>query len=314
MNKLESIRQAYETGNCSKQDYIEQIHERHAQLFDYSGFIADTDVESIRILPEGIAVRSRSQQIELFLDPVDQHLVPYTLMNFHAYEEAETEFLKSVTEPDWTILDIGANCGWYALALARKFPRIEIHAFEPIPNTNRILSRNIDLNGFKNIHTHLLGLSDQEATLEFLYTPGCSGATSLTLAGQPTGPGKPLQSISCTTSTIDIFCRSRNLAPKLIKCDVEGAELMVMRGGEGTIAANKPIILIELLRKWALKFSYHPNDVFSLLGRHGYKAFTLSPDALTPCAEVDESTRETNFVFLHEEQHQHIIAAWKTRN
>lgn len=128
MNMLNSIRTAYEAGDTAKQDYIEAIHARHASLFDYPEFIAGTDVESLRILPEGIFVRSRSQQIELFLDPQDQHLVPCTLMNFRAYETIETEFLKAITQENGVILDIGANCGWYALALARHCPS---HRFTP---------------------------------------------------------------------------------------------------------------------------------------------------------------------------------------
>lgn len=306
MNALTDIRQSYETGKLRKQDYIEAIHTRHSSLFDYPDFMANTDVEALHILPEGIYVRSRSQQIELLMDPRDQHLVPYTLMNFRAYESAETEFLKSITQPDWTILDIGANCGWYALTLARQYPTAQIHAFEPIPGTHDLLLRNIRRNGFTNIHAHRQGFSDHEGPLEFLYTPNCSGATSLIHAGQPAAQ-EALQKISCPSSTLDLFCSRNSLAPQLIKCDVEGAELMVMQGGEATIATHKPVILIELLRKWAEKFGYHPNDVLTLLGRHGYRAYTLEEGRPVPCPSIHEETPETNFVFLHGEQHHHII-------
>lgn len=306
MNTLISIRQAYETGKLSKQDYIEAIHARHGSLFDYPEFLADTDVESLRLSPEGIYIRSRSQQIELILDPRDQHLVPYTLMNFRAYESEETQFLKSITQAGWTILDIGANCGWYSLILAKQYPTASIHAFEPIPHTYDILSRNIAHNGCINIHAHMLGLSNKEGRLEFLYTPSCSGATSLIHAGQP-APQEALQRITCPTSTLDLFCGKNNLIPQLIKCDVEGAELMVLQGGKETIATHTPILLIELLRKWAKKFGYHPNDVLDLLSRYGYQAYTLSQGRAVSCRAIHEATPETNFVFLHSDRHRHII-------
>lgn len=305
MNTLNNIRTAYEAGDTAKQDYIEAIHARHASLFDYPGFIAGTDVESVRILPEGIFVRSRSQQIELFLDPQDQHLVPCTLMNFRAYETIETEFLKAITQENGVILDIGANCGWYALALAQHCPSARIHAFEPIPHTHGILQRNIRHNGLPNIEAHRLAFSNQEATLEFLYTPNCSGATSQVLAGQP-GSQESLQKVSCPATTLDRFCAQHELAPQIIKCDVEGAELMVIQGGEAMLARDKPVILIELLRKWAKKFDYHPNEVVERLGRLGYQAYTLSNEGLRPCPGIDEETQETNFVFLHEQVHREI--------
>lgn len=312
MNTLTQLRDAHEAGDIRKQDYIEAIHARHASLFEYPAFIADSDVESLRIQSDGIYVRSRSQQIELFLDPRDQHLVPCTLMNFRAYETAETEFLKAVTQESGVILDIGANCGWYALALAKHCPTVPIHAFEPIPHTHEILQRNIRHNGFSNIEAHRLAFSNQEAILEFLYTPNCSGATSQALAGQP-GSQESLEKISCPGTTLDLFCARNGLAPQIIKCDVEGAELMVIQGGEATIATHKPVILIELLRKWASQFGYHPNDVVTLLGKYGYQAHTLGSDGLTRCPSINEQTRETNFIFLHAQQHRHILALASTQ-
>ncbi|MGR6655743.1 FkbM family methyltransferase [Pseudomonas mosselii] len=306
MNTLTQIRAAYEAGETAKQDYIEAIHSRHASLFDYPAFIAGTDVESMRIQPDGIYIRSRSQQIELFLDPQDQHLVPCTLMNFRAYEIIETEFLKAIMQDHGVVLDIGANCGWYALALARHCPSVQVHAFEPIPHTHEILERNIRHNGLPNIEAHRLAFSSQQASLEFLYTPDCSGATSQVLAGQP-GQRERLQKISCPATTLDLYCEQRALIPQIIKCDVEGAELMVMQGGAAMLAQHKPVILIELLRKWARQFGYHPNDVVELLGGHGYQAYTLSDEGLRVCTGIDEGTRETNFVFLHGQQHQGIL-------
>lgn len=312
MNDLVALRAARESGQLGKQDYIEAIHARHAALFDYSDFISGTDVESLRILPEGIFVRSRSQQIELWLDPLDQHLVPFTLMNFRAYETAETEFLKSVIQPHGVVLDIGANCGWYSLALARCCPTAVIHAFEPIPHTHEILERNIRHNGFQNVKAHRLAFLDREEMLEFLYTPRCSGATSLTVAGQP-GSQQSLERISCQGSTLDMFCASNGLIPQIIKCDVEGAEMMVVEGGKQTIATHKPVILIELLRKWAKQFKYHPNDVLELLGSFGYQAYTLAEDGLRACAAIDDDTVETNFIFLHAQQHSHILSEAASR-
>lgn len=306
MNTLIQLRHSYEAGDSRKQDFIEAIHARHAFLFDYPDFLAGTDVEALSIQSDGVFVRSRSQQIEMLLDPKDQHLVPCTLMNFRAYEIAETEFLKAVTGPDSTVLDIGANCGWYSLALARQCPRAQIHAFEPIPSTNKILLRNVRQNGFTNITVHPLAFSNKEKDLEFLYTPNCSGATSLTMAGQPESQER-LERIRCPGTTLDLFCASHRLAPDIIKCDVEGAELMVIQGGEATIAKHKPVILIELMRKWALQFGYHPNDVLTLLAKYGYRAYVIDINGLTLCAGIDEETLATNFVFLHEHQHRDIF-------
>ncbi len=305
MNRLIELRQAHESGKTKKQDYIENIHTLHTHLFNYPDFLNGTDVEALHIQPEGIFVRSRSQQVAFFLDPEDQHLVPYTLMNFRSYEAPETEFLKALIQKDSVVLDIGANCGWYSLALARHCPTARIHAFEPIPHTHGILLRNIQHNGLDNVIAHQLALSNQEAMLEFLHTPRCSGATSLLKTGQP-APLEELEKVTCLSTTLDFFCTHQDLAPDIIKCDVEGAELMVIQGAEKMLSYHKPVILIELLRKWSRQFGYHPNDVVAQLAQHGYRAYTLNASGLKPCPEIDEETVETNFVFLHPQKHNHI--------
>ena len=297
----------YEQDALSKQDYINAIHASHQALFNYPEFLADTDVESLRILADGVYVRSRSQQVELLLDPQDQHLVPFTLMNFRHYEVVETEFLKRAIGPGAVVLDIGANCGWYSLALARHCPSARVHAFEPIPHTHEILVHNIRHNGLANITPHRLAFSAFEGELEFLHTPICSGATSLVVAGQPVSEAR-LQRINCPGTTLEHFCAQHGLAPSVIKCDVEGAELLVFQGGVKILAEHQPVILVELLRKWARQFGYHPNEVLELLSALGYRAYTLDASGLLPCAQIHEETRETNFVFLHPQAHRPLLS------
>ena len=51
--------------------------------------------------------------------------------------------------------------------------------------------------------------------------------------------------------TLDEYCCSNNLSPDFIKCDVEGAELLVFKGAKNTLINNKPIVFSEILRKWS---------------------------------------------------------------
>jgi len=307
MNRLQRLLHRHTIGELDKLAYIEGIHAQHSMLFDYISFMENSDVADIRIQPSGIAVTSRSQQVAMYLDPDDQHLVPYTLLNFGSYETVETEFLKTVAQPGWSVLDIGANCGWYSLVLARKSPEITVHAFEPIPSTCLLLQRNIKLNDLNNVRVHEIGISDKPGTLDFLYTRSCSGATSLKQAGQP----GMTERVRCDVTTIDDFCHARNISPQLLKCDIEGAELLALKGGERTIGDAKPIILLELLRKWSTRFGYHPNDAFALLDGMGYDAYTVGFGVLHACPEVTEDTVETNFIFLHRDAHRGVIDAWR---
>jgi FkbM family methyltransferase len=306
----EELRDAYRNGSLSKLEYIQKMHRQHHVLFEYRKFIVDTDVECISVHPNGIFVRSSLHNIELMLDENDQHTVPLTLINFGHYEVLETNFLKAITKKEWIFFDIGANCGWYSLALAKAHPDAGIYAFEPIQNTYAILCRNITHNKLYNIKPYKLGFLDCEKDLEYIYAPWCSGATSLKLVGQPVSAGRNLESIICATTRLDAFCSVNNVYPNIIKCDVEGAEMMVIMGGIDVISRYKPILLLELLRKWSKVFGYHPQDILDLLFGYGYRSFVFSGGGIIPNSLIDEATQETNFLFLHKELHEEIINSY----
>ena len=89
---------------------------------------------------------------------------------------------------------------------------------------------------------------------------------------------------------------SLELAPSVIKIDVEGNELNVLLGSLETIRRAKPVIVIELLRKWMRTFDTHPQQVVDLLSSYGYECFAIGSE-LRRITFIDEDTEETNFIF-----------------
>lgn len=309
-NRLVLAREKFDAGEIDKFQYAEYINDQHAGLFDYPQFLAGTDVQEIRITAQGVVVSSAAHGIAMLIDVVDLHATPYTLLDFGSYETDETNFLKSVLCDGEIFLDIGANLGWYSLVLGRNCPKSRIYAFEPIPSTVGVLEKNIRLNRLENIETVCMGMFNKEDELNFLFAPDVSGATSLKLTGQSRGRTS-IQNVACRTTTLDVFCASRDIVPSLLKIDVEGAELMVVQGGE-KILESTPIILMELLRKWSREFGYHPNDVFTLLERYGYRAWVFAEDhKLEACPRVTEDTMQTNYVFMHPQKHAEVISQWE---
>ena len=95
---------------------------------------------------------------------------------------------------------------------------------------------------------------------------------------------------------------------------MEGAELLVYKGGLQTINAFKPIVFTEMLRKWSAKFGYHPNDIIALFALQGYECFINNGNhQLSEIKEVTESTANTNFFFLHLEKHASILNKYKNQ-
>jgi len=307
--KLQEIKSKYEDGGLTKHEYIDQMYTIHGKLIDYSSFLADTVVNKIEISGGEIVMSAKSVDgnLDILVGCVanDKRTTTFEMLNFGSYEWEDCESLFEFVENGQTIFDIGANIGWYSLNFANGKEKNKVYSFEPIAATFQNLEKNIARNPFKNITTNNIALSNSIGELEFFFNPDELGASSSqNITGSDT-----IQRVVCAMTTLDKFVEDNQISSlDLIKCDVEGAELLVFQGAVKSIEKYKPIVFTEMLRKWSAKFNYHPNDIISLFTGLGYLCFTAKGKKITQFFEVTEATKETNFFFLHPEKHKGQIA------
>jgi FkbM family methyltransferase len=243
-------------------------------------------------------------------DDQDKGLVPLGILNFGHYEQDELNMSLKLIEKNAMVFDVGANIGWYAINIAKRIPRTDIFAFEPIPKTYGYLKQNLALNHITNVRAEKLGLGEKNHKAVFYYYPEGSGnASAANLTRLP-----QVRKIAVSVRTLDSFAlREKIKRLDFLKCDVEGGELLVFKGGLQTLQRHKPVIFCEMLRKWSAPFGYHPNDIINLLGSMGYMCFTVKGKFLEPFAIMDEKTVETNFFFLHVKRHAKEIKRLKRK-
>lgn len=300
--KIKELKQEYLAGNISKQEFIKNMHDIHIHLFDYAEYLKQTDIASIELSDDKVIMTSRSSGIKMLCDRDDERMTPVETLNFGEYETEEVHFISNYIKKnfhnDFTVLDIGGNIGWYSMNLAKLFPQINIHTFEPIPKTFGYLKANIEMNNIKNVTINNFGLAEKEKDITFYYYKEGSGNASLSnLSG-----AADVEEINTRVYRVDDYVAKNKLKVDFIKCDVEGAEIFVFKGAATTLKKQKPVVLTEMLRKWAERFGYHPNDIIHYFSKMGYDCFTISGKSLKPFQHVDEYTQETNFVFIHQEK------------
>ena len=292
---LLQLRNDFEAGVLGKQDFVKDAYRTHRQLFEYPAYLAGTNLQSIEILEQGVAVRFRDPAIRMWCTPGEERHTALTCLNFRDYERQELGMmlrLAAVCAGNGcrTFMDIGANVGFYSLALAKAMPAASIYAFEPIPSTFGELRRNLDLNELRRVEAFNLGLSDVLGELTFYFDPTVSGATS----SAPLGAGFTTHEVKCAVETLDVFAARHGLNPDLIKCDVEGAELKVFLGARKTLERAKPVVFSEMPRKWSARFGYHPNDIIALFAQLGYRCFTIAGSILRQLDVVTDDTIDTH--------------------
>ena len=147
-------------------------------------------------------------------------------------------------------------------------------------------------------------MSSKKEKLEFYYSPTVTGASS----SQNITENINMTKLELEAETIDNFMITNSISKlDFIKCDVEGAEYFVFQGGLESIRKHIPIIFTEMLRKWAFKFNYHPNDIINLFKSVGYKCYYSCNGKLKAIEFILEDTIPTNFFFLHPHVHADLI-------
>jgi len=208
----------------------------------------------------------KPQNINLLIeirDPIEREI----FFNL-SYEEKQiatlVEFSKK-NEQDY-FLDIGSNCGYYALFIAKTFPNTHVIAFEPIKKTYDKLIKNIHLNNLNNqIQTFNFGLSDKNNLVQMrtLIKKGFaqSGGFTVHEKNRELKTNEILLKADLKIGDEAIKYINKKL---LIKIDVEGHEINVLKGLSRLINNNKIYMQIEI-------FHENKENIFNFLKKNDFK-------------------------------------------
>lgn len=157
-----------------------------------------------------------------------------------AFEPETSELLARLAFPGMVYFDVGANVGCHALPMAKLAgPTGRVYAFEPMTWAYRKFCANLRLNNFSNVFIEKIALGETVGTFH-----GFFRNQWLISSKQPASP-PALEEIQ--VDTIDNFCRRRNIEKvDLIKIDVDGMDLKVLRGGQQTLARSRPQVIVEI--------------------------------------------------------------------
>jgi FkbM family methyltransferase len=161
-----------------------------------------------------------------------------SLDQYGEYSEAESDLFEQVVRPGSVVVEAGAYIGVHTLLLSQRAgDQGWVYAFEPQRTIYEMLCANLALNGRKNVRCRCEALGD--AAGELWVPPMNYDAEAnfggLGLGGYQSGERVPV-------ATIDSLALPRC---DLLKVDVEGMELPVLRGAEGTIQKFRPILYVE---------------------------------------------------------------------
>ncbi|MEW5856274.1 MAG: FkbM family methyltransferase [Cyanobacteriota bacterium] len=192
-----------------------------------------------------------------------------TVLYCGLYDYDEMNFLLRYLRPEDSFLDIGANIGVYTLLAASKIQSGSIHSFEALPKNYERLQENIKLNSLEQVKTHAIAVSNQ------------TGSVALNLAE---GDSMPFITHSATDSTLTVPTDTldNQLQPysvsnlTLAKMDIEGAELLALKGAVSLLKQQRPYVWILEINDSVNHFGYRKEDVVDFLHSFGYSLYRYS--------------------------------------
>jgi FkbM family methyltransferase len=191
------------------------------------------------------------------------------------YETDLQSAIRKHVQPGWIAYDVGANIGYISLLFARSVGDLGVvFAFEALPSNLDRLWANITLNGLSDRVRVVPGaVVDISNPVTFLIGP--SGAM-----GKVSGSGgrseNSSHSIEVSGISLDDFVyRDGNPKPQVIKMDIEGGEVLALRGMTRLLTNARPLLFLELHGPEAAQVAWRE------LTEAGYRVCEMTPD-LTP--------------------------------
>jgi FkbM family methyltransferase len=193
-------------------------------------------------------------------------------------------FVKRFLQPDMVVFDLGANFGQYTLLAARCVGEHgRVHSFEPSHRIFGELQFNVELNGLSERCTlNRLAVSDAAGVARLSrYEEGAEVYGSL--GSHRRSEATVIGYEEVQTIRLDDYIAEKKIDHvDFIKMDIEGAELLALKGAERLLRDHAPTILLEMADINTDGFGYKAVEIWDFLTALGYQIHDLSGNGSTP--------------------------------
>ena len=221
--------------------------------------------------------------------------------------DADATRAASLLGPSDIVLDVGAHSGSWAVALSKFLPNGHVYAIEALPYYANVLRLTVVLLRRRNV-TVLNRAVNATGEHESLVWKNADGErlTGLTHIASPEEvqegtvvvPGLRLDSLLASVQPLRL---------RLIKMDIEGAELPALRGAQTILETHQPALYLEAFASHTVRYGYELPQLFAFLEDLGYSAFLARYGARPTPISASEYSGKGDLWFLTERDAELIL-------
>lgn len=215
------------------------------------------------------------------------------------YEPYQTNLAAKYIKTGDTVLDLGANIGYYTLLFAKLVGSTGmVYAFEPEKTNFDVLLKNCALNGYQNVVAENKAISDTNTPLTFYLSKDNSGDNRL--FGDETSE----KAVSVPAVKLDDYFSNANLPINFIKMDIQGAEGRAFQGMKTLMSkTNRLVVFCEFWPYGLAKTGQDPEAFLQLVANYG---FTIK--------EISEKVKSTLNISVEQLLKMHTVENKKFTN
>lgn len=229
------------------------------------------------------------------------------------HEKATTELFKQTVKEGNTVVDLGANLGYFTLLAAKIVgDKGKVFSFEPEPKNYSYLKKNIGINNYKNVMAFQKAVSDKNGKTKLYICDYDSGHHTINrydgIKAYSHGRKIEEKSIDIETVTLDSFLDGRADSVNAIKIDVEGAEMLALLGMNNILKKNKDIkMIIEFFPLLIEKMGNSPREfIRKLMEDYNFSIFVIPEDYDSSMEKVTKIDTVDEIMKLRQKEEDHV--------
>lgn len=198
--------------------------------------------------------------------------------------ELETAATPLLLKPGMVCFDIGGHYGLFSRFMSPLVGKTgRIYAFEPSALTCGVFRTVKRVCGLSNVEITQCAMADTPGELTLTIPIKAHGGLGTSLAHLGPALDRPGITETVEVKTLDNFVRERGITQcDFIKCDVEGAELLVIKGAAETIARFKPAMMFEIAAAHLKRHNHTVAEIEAVLRGYGYSFYLWRNNGFEP--------------------------------
>jgi FkbM family methyltransferase len=188
-------------------------------------------------------------------------------LNNKVHEEPVVLKMLELMQGKTSFADVGTNLGYFTCIAGVHFSDADYYGFEMDPDSVALLKINVRLNNIKSCEVNLAAVADRPGKIEF-YKPSSEPSAGLSMSDKPKSSDIRYEVPAVVLD--DYFAKAKSY-PQVMKIDVEGAEMGVLKGMQHILSKIRPEILLEIHPIKLQAFGVDQSQVLSFLREHQYR-------------------------------------------